>query len=661
MDDDEQFCVGGIELPIDVEERAESATTSSSTCEEFLDPYLSQQHEQYQYNQTGGGGLSKVVIPPEGFISGTRQHGSSTEHLLYQHGTTGDSISGKTTGNGHGAVALKLNHNAQHGGSRSSNNAGFSFLVETTSSHGGIASSDHSSPEQQHLLVTPSKGSPNFLLEQELKRMLSTERTGGGEDLSQANQPQSPKLLELPPHDVVLDHVIQKRDADTEFDAALCLDIFGAIPDHIKTGDITASKMRTLLQPSDKNAIAELPTSPTEEEVSEEQQFLFQNALLFLDYDGTLREFEDDPLAAVPTDNLNYLLQVLCSLRERLKVVIISGRSADFLENYIGKQHQAITLVAEHGFQVRHAYEGEWEYNHHHFQQHANTTTSASLDINHNSSVLGEGGHPAAPQSQQGEQQDWREGVYEQMKKLSHVVGSFVEEKTKSLVWHYRACKPGDGEEGVEMLLQLLELSGFPMERVSRGNKMIEVFGPGGPSKGSCMRSLIQKFWADLTTSPSSKKNKKRSVVFCAGDDVTDETMFELRADSIFQQGSNQNVLPPKFVSVKVGPGKSCAKYRVETPADVRSLLFALFHRLRGEEQAKNLMKMDNAANNANHGNNNISFSINNGNAGNKNNLGNPNNNPLQHANTLWATTSTKPTLDSIFGATKSMSNDDLN
>jgi hypothetical protein len=82
--------------------------------------------------------------------------------------------------------------------------------------------------------------------------------------------------------------------------------------------------------------------------------------ILFLDYDGTLRDFEKEPMAAVPSEELNLLFYRLCELKEKLRTVIISGRGAGFLQNYMGS-FQQLTLVAEHGYQVRFPYDDEWE------------------------------------------------------------------------------------------------------------------------------------------------------------------------------------------------------------------------------------------------------------------------------------------------------------
>lgn len=141
---------------------------------------------------------------------------------------------------------------------------------------------------------------------------------------------------------------------------------------------------------------------------------------MFLDYDGTLREFEDEPLAAIPEQALLNLLSSLCDLKEKIKTVIISGRDSNFLATYLG-QFPAITLVAEHGYLIKRAYEDDWR-----------LLTPPSPE----NKSLGT---------------DWKEVVYEQMKKVAHIPGSFVEEKAKSVVWHYRAVKDEQaGEDGAE-------------------------------------------------------------------------------------------------------------------------------------------------------------------------------------------------------------------
>lgn len=83
---------------------------------------------------------------------------------------------------------------------------------------------------------------------------------------------------------------------------------------------------------------------------------------------------------------------------------------------------------------------------------------------------------------------------------------------------------------------------------------MVEVFGPKGPTKGECVKELYSEFY------------KNPSFILCAGDDVTDETMF---AQSAFVEN---------MVSIKIGTGRTGAKYRVQNPAELRKLLKVLIN-----------------------------------------------------------------------------------
>ena len=56
-----------------------------------------------------------------------------------------------------------------------------------------------------------------------------------------------------------------------------------------------------------------------------------QRLALFLDYDGTLRGFTNDPAAAVPSEELRTLLRDLAK-HELVNVAVVSGRPWDFLE-----------------------------------------------------------------------------------------------------------------------------------------------------------------------------------------------------------------------------------------------------------------------------------------------------------------------------------------
>lgn len=227
------------------------------------------------------------------------------------------------------------------------------------------------------------------------------------------------------------------------------------------------------------------------------------------------------------------------------QTVIISGRDSAFLESYMG-QHTPLTLVAEHGYIVRPAFESEW--------------VLASV-----------GGRRGVEEVE--EDSEWREDVMEQVRKVCTTIpGSFVEEKEKSIVWHHRAAPDEDGEEGAESLLNLMESIGFPMDRVSKGNKMVEIFGPSGATKGSCMRDLISQFLQE-------EVGDTDIIVMSAGDDVTDETMFSVSKEMLKSSDRDREKILD-MVSVKVGAGKSGARYRVGTPADLRRFLGMMLTRI---------------------------------------------------------------------------------
>ena len=105
---------------------------------------------------------------------------------------------------------------------------------------------------------------------------------------------------------------------------------------------------------------------------------------------------------------------------------------------------------------------------------------------------------------------------------------------------------------------------------------MIEVFGPLGPTKGGCLVDLVTHFLNDVTE-PS------QVLVFSAGDDVTDETMFAISQDHFQHERCRQKITD--MVSIKVGMGKTSAKYRVQSPEELRQVLAALIRKFTVQHQ----------------------------------------------------------------------------
>jgi trehalose 6-phosphate synthase/phosphatase len=127
--------------------------------------------------------------------------------------------------------------------------------------------------------------------------------------------------------------------------------------------------------------------------------------------------------------------------------------------------------------------------------------------------------------------------------------GAFVEEKEISLAWHYRAAEVEFGAlQATELRLHLAAaFSNAPVE-ILAGDKVVEV-RPQGVNKGVVARRAV----ADAP---------KNACVLCLGNDRTDEDMFA--------------ALPEPAFTVRIGAGRSVARYRLPSPGAARELLRAL-------------------------------------------------------------------------------------
>lgn len=236
-----------------------------------------------------------------------------------------------------------------------------------------------------------------------------------------------------------------------------------------------------------------------------------ESIALFLDYDGTLREIEREPRAAKPNAEIRALLAEMRQ-RENVVLTIISGRTPADLDAFFPESE--INFIAEHGATIRRAGEREWE----HWDRDVRYTW-----------------------------QDEIRGLlrlYEQS-----TPGSSIEEKRTSLVWHYRKTDPEFGTWKANQLAHELGtmLANEPV-KIRHGHKIVEVTA-AEVSKGAAVRRLLHDGTYDL--------------VLCAGDDQTDESMFEIDA--------------PNVISIKVGQELSRARFRVRDPAALRKLLARAF------------------------------------------------------------------------------------
>ena len=226
---------------------------------------------------------------------------------------------------------------------------------------------------------------------------------------------------------------------------------------------------------------------------------------LFLDYDGTLVPFSKHPKLAVPNEDLIGLLHRIAS-DSNTCVTIISGRDSQTLEGWFNDV--PVNLVAEHGASVR-MRNGEWQ---HHRE----------ID------------------------QSWKPIMRPTMELYAQrSPGSFLEEKTHTLAWHYRNVHPELGFIRSRELLDNLHhlVRNTPLQIID-GNKVIEV-RISGVDKGSVAKRFLE--------------HEDYDFIMAVGDDKTDEDMFKALAD--------------RAITVKIGSGHTAAQYNLTSQGEVLHML----------------------------------------------------------------------------------------
>jgi trehalose 6-phosphate synthase/phosphatase len=228
--------------------------------------------------------------------------------------------------------------------------------------------------------------------------------------------------------------------------------------------------------------------------------------LLFFDYDGTLVQFNNSPLKAVPDAELKqYLTHLSTDPKNCLSVV--SGRQKDFLEEHFGPYN--VNLIANHGLSFKEPNK-DW----------------IETEIVHN---------------------EWQSEIRPIMQLFTdNTPGSFIEEKTFSLAWHYRRCDPDLSSLRLNELREtLLDLTGTMNLSIMDGNKVLEI-KDSSVNKGKGIQPLLIK-------------NSSVDFVMAIGDDHTDEDMFQILDETDY--------------SIKIGTGKTSAKFHLPDAASFRSLL----------------------------------------------------------------------------------------
>lgn len=227
--------------------------------------------------------------------------------------------------------------------------------------------------------------------------------------------------------------------------------------------------------------------------------------IIFLDYDGTLVGFKSNIAQAYPDKELMEIIDKL-SEDPANDVVLISGRKHENLGDWFGDKN--IYLIAEHG---------SW------FKQ-KNTSW-----------------HKIA-----GLSDTWKSEIYPILDTyVDRTPGTFIEEKTYSLVWHYRNAQKGLGElRASELMNNLKYLASDKGLQLLPGDKVLEVKNME-INKGKAAILQVEKADYDF--------------IVAFGDDYTDEDVFK--------------ALPDSAITIKVGSNLSAAKFYLRNPVEVRKLL----------------------------------------------------------------------------------------
>lgn len=238
------------------------------------------------------------------------------------------------------------------------------------------------------------------------------------------------------------------------------------------------------------------------------EYLLAKERCIFLDYDGTLVGFKGDIDKASPDEELYDILRKLTDDPAN-KVVIISGRQYQTLEKWFG--HMNVGIIAEHGAWQKQT-DGEWK--------------------------------PLPLLTDK-----WKHEVKSVLDTYTdRTPGSFVEEKSYSLVWHYRKVEEGLGElRASEMINHLRMMIADKGLQMMPGNKVIE-FKNVEVNKGKAAQNWL------YGTNPD--------FILALGDDHTDEDIFK--------------TMSPEAYTIKVGSNISAARYYLRNHTEVRQLLNTL-------------------------------------------------------------------------------------
>ncbi len=220
--------------------------------------------------------------------------------------------------------------------------------------------------------------------------------------------------------------------------------------------------------------------------------------LIILDYDGTLMNFNKDPQAVVPDQELLDNLNILHS-NDKNKLIIITGRDKDTMVKWFSEID--IEMATEHGVWIKR--KGKWR------------TFTNIYDT-------------------------WKKDVRPVLENLVHrTPGSFIEEKDYSLAWHYRKIDKDLGEKRIREFKDVLHYLTANLDlQVLEGNKVVEI------KNADVNKGKAAQYWLN---------DKKWDFILAIGDDRTDEDIFKVLPSNAYsiKVGLNQTKARFNIMSVE--------------------------------------------------------------------------------------------------------------
>ena len=233
-----------------------------------------------------------------------------------------------------------------------------------------------------------------------------------------------------------------------------------------------------------KKEQSHLKTRLIDNQLSEEIKHAYKQSeerLIFLDYDGTLVGFNENPDDSKPDQELIEILDYLTKDKNN-HIVIISGRGRQSLEEWM--KPYSLDIVAEHGVWIK----------------RMGKPFKTFMKIN----------------------ASWKKETLSLLERyVNRTPGSFVEEKDYSLVWHYRKVETGLGEVRTrELTSHLKYMTANENLDVLEGDMIVEIKN-SEINKGKAAQKLMKIY-------------PEADFLLALGDDFTDEDTFKAMPEEAY-------------------------------------------------------------------------------------------------------------------------------